>query len=472
MVPMCRGVRALLAGAICLVPRLAAIAIWPSPAQTNYSRLASDLVEHQGFALSGVGSTYLEPLYPSLLAGFRLMFGDHPLSVLVAQACIGAAGGACFYLLSRRLANDRVAACAVLLYALYPYFLRQTAAYLAFTVITTLLLASAYALVRTETRAEAAICGVWFGLLVLARFSTLVTLIGAAGWLAWRRRTAFAVIIVAVAMAIVAPWIYHDWRTDGGVLPSRLGENLYVSFSRLALQIRPVDDVDLLVPIAYDQAEAAMRDAEVPPEQRQRALDRVLLSKAAHFIVRHPLSATWLIVRDVPALFDPEVLPVEAKSPTSRAVGENGVLHLAGIVRRPFGYELPHITARVFITIAGFVGLLTRRKHVEDEALWLFPATVGLLCVVFFPMTRLIEPVAFVGMFYSGVAMAGRNGLHDEERVENVSVLYQGPRHRIVPLAEQRICMDRGRPAISGGLLDDSEFVEPVGLEDEETAVA
>lgn len=417
--------RALLVVALCALPRLAAIAVWPSPAQTNYSRLAGSLVRHHAFALNGIGSTYLEPLYPSLLAGLQLIFRDHPLPVLVAQALIGAAGGACFYLLSRRLANDRVAACAVVLYAFYPYFLRQTAAYLAFTVVTTLLLASAYALVRTETRTEAVICGLWFGLLLLARFSALVTLIGAAGWLAWRRRTTFAVIIVAVAMTIAAPWIVHDWRTDGGVGPSRLGENLYVSFSRLALQIRPVDDVDLLVPIAYDQAAAAIRDTEVPPQQRQRVLDRVLLSEAAHFIVGHPLSAAWLIVRDVPALFDPEVLPVEAKSPTSRAVGNNGVLHLVGIVRRPFGYELPHITARVFITIAGIVGLLTRRKQVEDEALWLFPATVGLLCVVFFPMTRLIEPVAFVGMFYSGVAMAGRNGLYDDERIEHVPDLCQ-----------------------------------------------
>lgn len=405
--------RAVLAAAACAGPRLVAVAAWPSPPATNYSQLADSLVRHGEFGLAGVKSTYLEPLYPALLASLRFLLGDHATRILVVQALIGAAGGAFLYLLARRLATDRVACIAVALYGLYPYFVRQTASYLAFTLVTTLLLASAYALIRADSPIRAAVCGVWFGLLVLARASMLMTLAAGAMWLAWRRRTSLGLAMLAAALTLFVPWAYRDWRTDGGVLPSRLGENLYVSFSSLALQIKPTDDVDLLVPLAYRGVEDAQRPANVPEQTRQRDLDRRLFAASLHFIAHHPFWAAWLVVRDVPALIDPEVLPVQAKAPTSRAVLVDGALRLTGIATRPFGYELPHMVARLFITIMGLVGFVRRRRQQEEEAMWVLAGTVALLCVVFFPTTRLIEPVAFVGMFYAAIAVDDEARLRD-----------------------------------------------------------
>lgn len=397
--------RAALAAAVCAAPRLIAVAVWPSPPPTNYWQLADSLVRHGGFALGGVTSTYLEPLYPAFLALLRFIVGDHATTILVVQALVGASGGAFLYLLARRLSTDRVACIAVALYAVYPYFVRQTAAYLAFTLVTTLLLAAAYALTRAESPIQAIVCGAWFGLLVLARASMLITLAAGAAWLAWRRRASLGLLTMVVALTMFIPWAYRDWRTDGGVLPSRLGENLYVSFSGLALQIKPTDDVDLVVPLAYRGVEDARHPVDGSGPTIQRDLDRRLFSASVGFIEQHPFWAAWLVVRDIPALFDPEVLPVQAKAPTSQAVLVDGVLRMNGIATRPFGYELPHILARLFITLMGLVGFCRHRRQQEEEAMWVMAGTVALLCVVFFPTTRLLEPVAFVGMFYAAIAV-------------------------------------------------------------------
>ena len=103
---------------------------------------------------------------------------------------------------------------------------------------------------------DAIACGALLGLLMLTRTSFVVAAVGAAVWLAWQGRplgARLAAVLVLTALLVESPWLVRNIRVDGSPLPSRIGENLYLSTSAYA-SVLPLHDIDLLVPLALEDA--------------------------------------------------------------------------------------------------------------------------------------------------------------------------------------------------------------------------
>ena len=162
--------------AICALPRAAAVFLWPAQS-TSYWELADSLARGHGFALDGVPVTFIEPLYPALLAVLKRLTADSPVAIGLLQAAIGALGGVLLWRCADRLSGARAALAAAVLYACYPYYVRQRGAWIEICLATTLAIGAAWQYIRIENIKGAALCGLWLGLLILTRATFLVTLV-------------------------------------------------------------------------------------------------------------------------------------------------------------------------------------------------------------------------------------------------------------------------------------------------------
>lgn len=396
--------RAALVFAICAVPRLLALAVFPHAAATYYDELATSLLATGRFAFDGVASTYVEPLYPVFLAGALMVTGNSPWLVLLLQIGVASIGGVLLYRLGSRLANPRVGFYATVFYALDPYLIRQSAARLDITLCTTLAIAATWQLSRTERVRDAVGCGALLGLLILTRASFAPAFLGAAIWLAWRGRGRLSGVMVVTALLVQAPWMVRNARVDGSPLPSRIGENLYLSTSRYATVV-PVHDIDLLVPLGLADVQAGVAEMRVPPQVEQRVLDEAMLERAIAFMREHPAHVLRLKARNALYLFSPQLLPRYAKSPGAFATVEAGVVRVFNEQRRPWVDEASHAIARSVLLLLAAIGVVRRGLCGKDAPLLIMLATNAAVCIVFFPTTRLIAPVMFVVMFYAAVGL-------------------------------------------------------------------
>jgi 4-amino-4-deoxy-L-arabinose transferase-like glycosyltransferase len=390
--------------ALCAAPRLLALALFPHTGSTSYDDLAAHLATTGRFTFDGVASTYMEPLYPAFLAAARLLTGSSPRLVLLLQIGVASIGGLLLYRLASRLAGARVGLIAACFYALDPYLVRQSAAFLDVTVCTTLAIATALSLADVETRRDAAVAGALFGLLMLTRASFGLACVATAFWLAARGRGRLAAVLVIAAVLVQAPWMVRNVAVDGSPLPSRLGENLYVSSSSYAA-IVPVHDIDLLVPLALADVGPDIDRLPAPAEHQQRAIDDAMLARAIAFIRRSPGAVVRLKARNALYLFDPRLLPRYAKSPGAYAVVEAGAVRTHNELRRPWIEDASFAVARAVLLLLAAIGLVRRRTVDRDTPLLILLAATALVCVVFFPATRLMAPVTFVAMFYAAAGL-------------------------------------------------------------------
>src|SRR5258708_28768705 len=116
-------------------------------------------------------------------------------------------------------------------------------------------------------------------------------------------------------------WMVGDVAADGSPLPSRLGENLYVSTSRYAALV-PVHDIDLVVPLALAEVGPEAERLRPPTERQQRAMDGATLARAIAFIQQSPAAVVRLRARNALDLFDPRLRPPYAESSGAYARGE------------------------------------------------------------------------------------------------------------------------------------------------------
>ncbi len=93
---------------MCALPRAAAVFLWPAQS-TYYWELADSLARGHGFVLDGEPVTFIEPLYPALLAVLKRLTADSPVAIGLLQAAIGAVGGVLLWRCAERLAGARAA---------------------------------------------------------------------------------------------------------------------------------------------------------------------------------------------------------------------------------------------------------------------------------------------------------------------------------------------------------------------------
>lgn len=113
---------------------------------------------------------YQAPLYPYVLAGLLVLFGDGVGVVRVAQACFGAASTACMYVAGRRLFGPTAGLLSAIILALYAPAIH----YDSIVQKTSLAGLLTCALLAAATARRALLCGVVLGLLALTRENAFV----------------------------------------------------------------------------------------------------------------------------------------------------------------------------------------------------------------------------------------------------------------------------------------------------------
>jgi hypothetical protein len=422
--------RAVFIFVICAAPRLAALAVWPAGDGSYYSELAAGILRTGTLGFDGEPSTYMEPLYPAFLAAAHVLTGGWAPAMMLLQIAVASIGGVLMDRLGSHLAGRQVGFAAAALYALYPYLVRQSVADLEITICTTLAIATTLALVRTTGIRGAIGTGLCFGLLMLTRTSFVFAAVGAALWLASRPSTRLgagglpstwlgagrlAAVMAVTALAVLAPWFVRNIRVDGSPLPSRMGENLYVSTSAYAGAL-PVHDVDLMAPLMLADVQADVESLRLSPAQEARALDDAMRDRAMAFIREHPGQVLWMKARNALFLFTPLLLPRDAKTPTAFAAIDGAGVVVVNARRRPLIKDAAHAVAQAALLVLATLGIVRRRPAGPDLALLLMFGAQAAVCVVFFPTTRLLAPVMFVLMFYAAVRLQAPAQQHRPDR--------------------------------------------------------
>lgn len=394
--------------AVTAAARLLYLAATVPPEPANYYwRVATGLLTEGRLADAGVATAAFEPGYPAFLALARLASADHAVLVLACQIGVAALGAALLYHLTLRLSGRPFAAAiAALEFALYPYLIRQSVAFIEVTLLSTLVIASTQAFVRIRDLPSAAACGglLALGVLTRAAIAPLAALWAGTLWLRGRRSAAAWMIVAAVVPVLPLSVLLH--RYDGSFVPTRDGENLFVGNCEYSDRFIPAYDVDFLVEHGVDVAARAIGVA--PGEASRGALDDEMRRQALAFIRAHPWRTLKLKVMNVAYLFQPRIVPYVPWGPSSSVTFlPDGNFRIERPRERDRRAELAHGLVHTFVLVTGLIGLVRRRRDWrQDLPLWMALLTVTAGAVVYFPSTRIAAPVMFVWMFYSGCALA------------------------------------------------------------------
>jgi len=200
--------------------------------QIRYLALADSILQGRGFSYGGQPTALRPPMYPLLLAGFHLAFGQHYLvAVRIFQFLIGMAVALVCLLLGSTLFGKATGAMAAAMALALPTLIfinteLQTETLSAFLIILFLLFLLAEA--RGEKNGAIGM-GIISGFAMLLRFNcAILPAIGAIGCLWFRRSVKSAIIVSLIAALIVAPWIVRNARAFHGriLFSSQGGVNL------------------------------------------------------------------------------------------------------------------------------------------------------------------------------------------------------------------------------------------------------
>ena len=393
---------ALVLFAVALALRIAALWLLPAP-EPNYNYwLARGLVTLHAFALGPEPTSFIEPLYPAFLALGMSVFDSDRL-VLFLQALVSASGAPAMFLLGWRLTGLRIGGLwAGLLYAADPYFVRQAHSYIELPFLLPLLLWTLERLVAAQRTGQAVVGGLLTGLVLLTRTALLPTLVGTL-IVMYMRRGKLALVSLAAAALVVSPWAWRSLTQNGSPVPTRAGENLFVSTSPYAVGVLPRYDADLLIRFAWLQLDA---DMPATADGREEGIaDRLLARRALEFALAHPGQAAMLKLKNAAWIFAPVLVPRNAKSPYTHAAMVNGRMELTGLAWRPLGWELAHGIFRTLVLVAAMIGFW-RRRQIDDQWLLVVLGAELAVHVVFFPTTRLLAPFTAMLMLYAGYGFA------------------------------------------------------------------
>jgi hypothetical protein len=266
---------------------------------------------------------------------------------------------------------------------------------------------------RVTAPGDGVAAGLLLAALVLTRFSFLPIAVGGVV-LAGRAGVIRASVVGLTLLAGIAPWMVYCQVMSGAPLPSRLGENLFVSTSAIAETVVPEINVDVLVPVANDMVQEELNRRGVR-ESDEAERDRILLRFALDYVRAHPMTALRMKLRNLAYILQPRLLPFFDRVGTASIV--DGRLSIPPQRRRPLGFEIVSAAFQSLLLVGGVAGLVVRRAQWGNDAfLLLVAASVIAINAIFFPTSRLLAPMTFVLMFYAAVAIdrilpAARPGL-------------------------------------------------------------
>jgi 4-amino-4-deoxy-L-arabinose transferase-like glycosyltransferase len=395
------------AAALGLLLRLAfALLYWTGQPLTHdereYLALARSLTRGEGLRYPadepapGTGQQFgRAPGYPAFLA--LLAVGspvEHvPVRVKVAQSAVGACGILLIAAIARRAAGNRAAVAAALIAAAYPPLVSIPSYALSETLYSTVALAAAWMLAKTEAGVKAsATAAVLTGTAILIRPAMVFFIPLAAAWLLAlpRRRAARnASAFVAITVCCLLPWTIRNYRTYGRwvLVASEGGVTFWTGNHPLA-----TGDGDLATNPRLKQAEIEFRRAHAPATAEE--LEPLYYRDAFHWIRAHP--AAWIALEARKLFFT--IVPVGASyavhSARYRIASAGSYLLLlpfaaAGVWRLRVRPATPELVAGAAVP------------------LWLMAAATIAAGLVFFPQERFRIPVVDPALIVSAAALAG-----------------------------------------------------------------
>jgi hypothetical protein len=305
-----------------------------------------------------------------------------PARVKIAQSIVGALGVWVIGLLARRAAGPAAGVAAAAIASLYPPLFWICAYVLSEALYGTMALITVLLVDLALDRAESTSTGSWMGrggllavasgvaagAAILVRPAMLFFLPLAALWLAARRRVALAVLFLAAAVLVVAPWTVRNLRVyDRFVLvASEGGVTFWTGNHPLAR-----GEGDLAANPDIKVAEIAFRAAH--PGLTAEELEPLYYHDALGYIAAHPV--WWLRLLVKKAFFT--VVPA----------GPSYTLHSTL-------YRVSSIASYVVLLPFGLLGIrVWRRGAHPPEALFLLAASALVVCLLFFPQERFRIPV-------------------------------------------------------------------------------
>jgi 4-amino-4-deoxy-L-arabinose transferase-like glycosyltransferase len=200
-----------------------------------YDDLAKNLVTRHQFVTTAdpphrldVPSVARPPLTPFVLAGAYLLFGGRLFVAQVVLAVLGGLTSVGVFLLGRRLFPTPVGVLAGMMTGVYPFFVFLAAVPLTENLAICLYTFFALSLVSLAAKCTVrgiVVAGVLFGLAALNRPQVLglVVLLPVWAWSAfpgrgWRSATVLGGVM-AIAMAVIAPWTARNYAAVGHWIP-------------------------------------------------------------------------------------------------------------------------------------------------------------------------------------------------------------------------------------------------------------
>ena len=218
-----------------LLIRLVALALASAtghfPVFWEYESIARSILAGHGFVYTHLNTThwaYAEPLYPFLVTAVYGVTGFSVLALGTVQSVISASLAPVTCAFGRRTFGPTAGLCAGSLIAVHPALTGYATIFHPLT-IDALLLAlvplTLLMLVQEPSRRHALFFGAAAGACVLTRPTVITFLAAATAWIVWRRRSRETIVAVlagiAVAAAIVAPWVVRNYAVLGSVVAIR-----------------------------------------------------------------------------------------------------------------------------------------------------------------------------------------------------------------------------------------------------------
>lgn len=387
---------------LCVGPRLLGWWLLWSPGREAYHwHLSDGLLQHGALLYDGAPTAAFEPLFPILIALVRLV-ADSIAAVVVVQIALSCVGAILIDRLATRLSGSpRAGLVAAALFALYPYFVRQSVGMLELPLFLMLMLAAWVA--WTGDRPTVSVAMLTLGTLTRAFVAPLILV---AVVITALRRPRAAVRPAVVALLLLAPWMAHNYSVAGRPWPSRHEQLLFASNNPYTVHIVPRHDMDLFLYVA----EGVLIDARGLPEPVPN-IDREYTRAAADWWRADPAGALQVKLRSAAYLFLPRMIPYEPADDGSELVFEDdGRVRTSRPRLRPPLLEWAHGVAAAVVLVGGLIGWWGRRRAWRTDLLLL--ATLVLVTVtagVYFPTTRLRATIDPILMVYAACAVARYN---------------------------------------------------------------
>ncbi|OGS11615.1 MAG: hypothetical protein A2234_02445 [Elusimicrobia bacterium RIFOXYA2_FULL_58_8] len=191
-----------------------------SPDSYDWMATGWQIAQGQGF-----GGSWRPPGYAFFLGGMFFIFGKSVIAVLIAQALLGAGTCVLAYKTAATILNTATGRITGTLAAFYPYFIAYSADVLSETLLTFLLAAAVFFIVRTSREPgwkNMAASGLLIGLTALTKSTTLPFFLLACAWLWWQTgkfKTGF--IVGTFTLLAIAPWTLRNYYhyDQGYVMP-------------------------------------------------------------------------------------------------------------------------------------------------------------------------------------------------------------------------------------------------------------